>query len=52
MNSDGHIIAVSKNNSIFKLEGSDTAQDLRKSDNAELAGFVTKALEGNTGLET
>jgi sigma-B regulation protein RsbU (phosphoserine phosphatase) len=51
VNSDGQIIAVPKNNSIFKLEGSDTAQDLRKSDNAELAGFVTKALEGNTGLE-
>ncbi|MBP5362806.1 MAG: SpoIIE family protein phosphatase [Ruminococcus sp.] len=52
VNNNGQIIAVPNNNSIFQLEDSDTAEDLRKSDNKELADFITQALNEKTNLET
>ncbi|MCR5707296.1 MAG: SpoIIE family protein phosphatase [Ruminococcus sp.] len=52
INNDGQIIAVPENNGIFKLDESDNAEDLRNSDNKELADFITNALKEPTGLET
>ena len=52
LNNDGRIVAVPENNGIFTLDESDNAEDLRTSDNKELAGFITRALKEPTGLET
>ena len=56
----GFVCVVSENGQVlfspcdegaFKPDLSAVAPDLRRSENAELAGFVTKALAGTTGLE-
>ncbi len=52
VNNNGQIVAVPENNGIFKIEDSETAEDLRTSDNKQLADFITRALTEQTGLET
>lgn len=52
VNQDGNVLFSPKKSGIFKPELSGSAQDLRKSENADLAQFVTRALRENTGLET
>ncbi|MBQ8940925.1 MAG: SpoIIE family protein phosphatase [Firmicutes bacterium] len=50
VNNDGQIIFAPENNGIFEVETSDEAEDLRSSENKELADFVTAALNEKTGL--
>ncbi len=48
----GQVLFSPMREGTFKPEISDTAPDLRKSENAALARFVTEALSANTPLET
>ncbi len=50
INNNGQVIFAPENNGIFKVEISETADDIRNSDNAGLAGFVSDALAASTGL--
>ena len=50
INEQGQVIFSPKEDGTFKPELSDDAPDLRKSDNTELADFISAALENNTGL--
>jgi len=50
VNQDGHVLFSPQTEGVFRVRGSATAQDLRNSDNAELAAFVTDALTQDTGL--
>ena len=49
VNDEGQIIFAPEN-STFKVETADKAEDLRKSDNKELAEFITKALSERTDV--
>jgi len=49
---EGQVLFSPFREGTMKPELSRDARDLRESDNAELAAFVTEALAGNTGLET
>lgn len=48
----GQVLFSPNEEGTFKPELSKKAVDLRKSDNADLANFVTKALKENTGLQS
>ena len=50
INKSGHVIFAPENNGVFTVRTTDMAQDLRESDNKELADFVSKALGETTGL--
>ena len=50
INNEGQVIFAPKNNSVFKVETSDMADDLRESDNDELAEFLDSALSDRTQL--
>ena len=50
VNQDGQVLFSPQEKGIFKAEPSDTAPDLRKSENAELARFITEALSKRTEL--
>ena len=52
INENGKVIFSPQTEGIFAAEISENALDLRNSEDAELAAFVTKALSENTGLET
>lgn len=52
INNEGKVIFAPEGNSIFTVETSDNAKDIRKNENKELAGFVSKALSEQTGLTT
>ena len=52
VNQDGELIFSSNDEGTFKTSTSDTAMDLRENANQELASFVTRALQGSTGLTT
>ena len=52
VNENGKIIFSPQTEGTFVADLSENAADLRNSENAELAEFVTKALSENTGLET
>ena len=52
INNEGHVIAASENNGLFTPMPSDSAVDMRNSDNKELADFVSLALTEPTGLKT
>ena len=52
VNNNGQVIFAPEDNGLFEVELSDSACDLRSSDNQELADFVTSALESQTGLKT
>ncbi len=50
VNGRGQVIFSPAEEGVFKAELSDTASDLRESENEDLAAFVSEALEKNTGL--
>lgn len=50
VNSEGQVIFSSDDGTVFKVETSENASDLRKSKNTELAEFVTKSLKQRTSL--
>ena len=52
VNEQGKVIFSPQTEGTFNAKLSNNAADLRKSDNAELSAFVTKALNEPTGLET
>ena len=52
VNEQGKVIFSPKIEGTFSAKLSNNAADLRKSDNAELSAFVTKALTDHTGMET
>ena len=49
---NGKVIFAPDDNGIFTVDVSENAADLRKSENKELADFVTDALREKTGLRT
>ena len=51
VNEEGKVIVAPGNNGLFTVSESESAEDLRKSDNKQLAAFVENALSGETGLE-
>ncbi len=51
VNNEGQVIFAPENNGVFTVKTSDEASDLRKSDNKDLAEFITAALSGNTGIK-
>ena len=50
LNQSGHVIFSPQTEGIFRVQPAAQAQDLRQSDNAELAAFVADALESETGV--
>ncbi len=50
VNSSGHVVLAPENNGLFEVQSADEAEDLRESDNKELAEFVTAALKAKTDL--
>jgi len=52
VNENGQVIFAPENNGVFTVDTFDVSEDLRKSENAELAAFITKALESQTDLCT
>ena len=52
INHNGEKVFSSVSDGEFKAETSANAEDLRKSDNTDVADFVTKALNEKTGLQT
>ena len=52
INGDGQVLFSPMKEGSFKPELSAEAPDLRQSGNAELAAFVSDALQGATGLRT
>ena len=50
INQSGHVILSPAEEGIFQVRSSAKAEDLRQSDNAELADLVTDALQGNTDV--
>ncbi len=51
VNDQGHVILAPSGNGLFTVQAADQAEDLRKSDNRELAEFITTALEKTTDLK-
>ena len=51
INDHGQVIFVPENNGVFNMQMSDDAEDLRNSDDKELADFVATALKEQTGLK-
>ncbi len=51
VNDQGHVILAPSGNGLFTVQAADQAEDLRQSDNKELAKFITDALEKTTELE-
>ncbi len=52
VNENGQVLFSPRRSEVFRAERSADAPDLRQSEDAELARFVTEALAGDTGLET
>lgn len=52
VNEDGKILFSPQKDGTFCAKFSDSAPDLRESENTALAAFITQALAGNTGLKT
>ncbi len=52
VNENGQVLFSPRRSEVFRAERSADAPDLRRSEDAELARFVTEALAGDTGLET
>ena len=50
LNQSGHVIFSPQTEGIFRVQPAAEAQDLRQSDNTELAAFVTDALKIETGV--
>lgn len=51
INRFGHVVFAPEGQTLFKVETSDTAVDIRKSANTQFANFIDAALEGATGVE-
>ena len=51
VNNSGHVIANSFEEGGFRAQTSEEAEDLRNSENKELAAFITEALAGQTGVK-
>ena len=51
VNNQGHVILAPSGNGLFTVQAADQAEDLRNSDNKELAEFISTALEKTTELE-
>lgn len=51
VNQDGHVLFSPQKDGMFKVSSSGEAQDLRKSDNKDLAAFVGEALSKSTELK-
>ena len=51
VNENGQVLFSPQKEGVFKVAHSTSAQDLRKHENSELAGFVTQALTERTGLQ-
>lgn len=51
VNDKGQVLFSPEQDGLFKAEPSGNAPDLRKSDNAELAAFISQALKERTGLK-
>jgi sigma-B regulation protein RsbU (phosphoserine phosphatase) len=52
VNENGQVLFSPQREGVFKPELTETAPDLRKSGNEALAGFISAALTGSTGLQT
>ncbi|MCR5793843.1 MAG: SpoIIE family protein phosphatase [Solobacterium sp.] len=52
VNHNGQVILAPESNGFFEVTTADKASDLRKSDNRELAQFITTALHEDTELST
>ncbi|MBQ3842818.1 MAG: SpoIIE family protein phosphatase [Ruminiclostridium sp.] len=52
LNEKGQVIFAPDNNGIFTVDTFDKAEDVRLSENTELAEFVNKAMSGSTGMCT
>lgn len=52
INNVGQVIFAPEGNGVFDVLTADKAEDLRESDNENLAEFVSTALKGKTGLTT
>lgn len=50
INEEGQVIFAPEDNILFEIEGEDEAEDLRSSQNRELADFVSLALTSETGI--
>ncbi|MCR5048911.1 MAG: SpoIIE family protein phosphatase [Saccharofermentans sp.] len=50
VNDEGQVIFAPDGNGLFEVESQDEAEDLRYSDNADLAGFVIESLYYSTGF--
>lgn len=50
LNQNGHVIFSPQTEGIFRVQQAAEAQDLRQSDNTELAAFITDALKSETGV--
>ena len=50
VNENGHVIFSPQNQTIFKVNVSSEAVDLRSSDNSELSSFINDSLNGNTSV--
>ena len=51
VSNEGQVIFAPSDNGVFSVDTSDKAEDLRKSDNKELAEFIGTALKKQTGLQ-
>ncbi len=52
VNDNGNVVFAPEGNPLFEVSLSEDAEDLRKSDNAELADFISSALTASTGMKT
>ncbi|MBQ8967437.1 SpoIIE family protein phosphatase [Ruminococcus sp.] len=52
VNNDGQVIFAPENNGLFSVMTSDQAEDLRASENKDLAAFISSALADRTAVET
>ena len=50
VNHNGQVVLAPENNGFFEIYTADQAPDLRKSENRELANFITKAMRESTDL--
>lgn len=52
INQEGHVIFSPQKEGIFRVRTSDSAEDLRNTDNKELSAFIRDALSKSTDVET
>ena len=52
VNDNGQVIFAPEKNPLFRVSLSENAEDIRKSENTELADFISSALTSSTGMKT